>query len=295
MLKMEIKKVDESIIKEVFQPRKRESRKYDFGLLNVVGGSYLYTGSPALNALAALRSGVDLVRVIAPKRAADVIASFKPDLISYPLDCDYISKKQVSEIVALLLSSREVANNKTALNIGGGLGRNPKTKEAVLEIIEKTDDVPFIIDADAIHAIAEDKKVLEGKKFILTPHAYEFYVLTGKSIFNAPLEEKAKAVLEVAREIKGVIVLKGYEDIISDGNEVFVNTTGTPFMTKGGTGDVLAGIVGALVARGCDLLKSALAGTYISGKAGEVASSVKGESLLATDVIDSIEKVININ
>lgn len=291
---MDIQRVDKDILSEIYTERNSYSKKYDFGLLNVIGGSHLYTGSPALTALSALRAGVDLVRVVAPKRASNIIAGFSPDLISYALQCDFISKKEVSEIVSLLLSSREVANNKSAVNIGGGLGRNPKTKEAVLEIIAQI-DIPLIIDADAIHAVAEKKEVLQDKRFIFTPHAYEFYILTGKDVFRASLEEKAKAVMESAKELQGIIILKGYEDIISDGESVFINTTGTPFMTKGGTGDVMAGIIGAMAARGHDLLECALAGTYLSGKAGEVASRAKGESLLATDVIDCIGKVINEN
>ena len=117
-------KVSKSILKDIYKKREGGSKKYDFGLLVVIGGSEFYSGSPALSALSAFRSGVDMVRIIAPKRPADIIASFKPDLASYPLDCSHLSKEHLSLLLSMTESARIVSHGKTAVVIGGGLGRS---------------------------------------------------------------------------------------------------------------------------------------------------------------------------
>lgn len=286
-----MQEITKEVLKQVYRPRKSEAKKYDFGLLTVIGGSEFYSGSPALTALAAFRSGADMVRVIAPKRAADIIASFSPNLAAYPLQGDYLGKEHLATLLSMTESAGAVSNGKTAVVIGGGAGRSQETQEVILEFLSQI-NVPAVIDADAIHALAKNPEVVSGKPFLITPHTYEFFVLTRREVYQLPEEEKIKAVLQEASRLQTTILLKGATDIISDGQEVALNKTGNPYMTVGGTGDALAGICGAFLARGITPFLSAKGGAFINGLAGEKASKKLGQSMLATDLIEAIPEVI---
>jgi len=283
--------VNKKILKEIYKPRLGHVKKYDFGLLLVIGGSEFYSGSPALSALSAFRAGADMVRIIAPKRAADIIASFKPDLAALPLKGDWLTKEHLATLLTLTESAKAVANAKTAVVIGGGAGRSAETQDVILEYLSQI-SVPAVIDADAIHALAKNPQVIFGKPFLITPHTYEFFVLTKKEVYQLSDQEKINIVKSEAERLKTTILLKGKIDIISDGKEVALNKTGSPFMSKGGTGDTLAGMAGAFLARGIDLFTAAQAAAYINGLAGEIAGKKFGESMMATDLIEAIPEVI---
>ncbi len=284
-------RVTEAILKNIYKPRPKNARKYDFGLLLVIGGSEFYSGSPALASLAAFRSGVDMVRIIAPKRAADIIASFSPNLATYPLGGDWLEKKHLPILFTMTKAAEEVSRRKTAIIIGGGMGRTEETRTAILEYLSQISS-PVVIDADAIHAVGRQPEIIYGKPFLITPHAYEFFVLTKKEISQLPEKEKIKLVQEEAARLKTTILLKGPTDIISDGKEVALNETGSPLMTVGGMGDTLAGIAGALMARGIPPFEAGQAAAYINGLAGELAGKKLGESVTATDLIDEIHNVL---
>lgn len=284
--------VTKDILKKIYQKRPPVGRKYDYGLLTVIGGSEFYSGSPALSALAAMRSGIDVARVIAPKRAADIIASFTPDLAAYPLKGDWLKKEHLAVLLSMTQSAKEVSRGKSAVLIGGGAGRSEETQEVISQFLSEV-PVPCVIDADAIYAVAKSPSIIADKNFILTPHTHEFSVLTGKEVFELPEAEKIKIVQEEAQCLKAIILLKGGTDIISDGNQVSLNRTGSSFMTVGGTGDTLAGIVGAILARTQDPFLAACAGAYINGLAGQIASQKLRESLMAIDVIAAIPEVLS--
>ncbi|RLJ02052.1 MAG: NAD(P)H-hydrate dehydratase [Candidatus Aenigmatarchaeota archaeon] len=271
-------------LRKIYKKREKEVHKYNFGSLLVIGGSKIYSGSPTFNALAALRSGVDLVEIAAPERAANIIASFSPDLITHPLKGDFLKKEHLKQIYKIL-------ENKTGFVIGGGLGREKETFKAVQKFLSEA-KLPGVIDADAIYAVAEKPEIVREKNFVLTPHAYEFFILSGERVLD-DLERRKNKVIKVARELKTTILLKGNIDIISDGNKIYLNKTGTPYMTKGGTGDTLAGICGALLARKVNCFESACCAAYINGRAGELASKKFRESFLASDLLNEIPKVIN--
>ncbi len=271
------------MLRKIYVKRERWCRKYDYGHLLVVGGSEHYSGSPALNALAALRAGVDLVTVVAPRRAADIVASFKPDLISYPLDCKYFSPKNLREVLKL-------AEGKTAVVIGGGMTRRSEVKEFILKFLEAI-DIPCVVDADAIQALAERKEIAKGKEILITPHAYEFLVLSGIEVGNE-LKRRVEAVKNLARELEVTILLKGHVDVISDGKRVVLNKTGSPLMTKGGTGDTLAGICGCYLARGAKPFEAACCGAFVNGLAGELASKKRDEGVMASDLIEEIPNAV---
>jgi NAD(P)H-hydrate epimerase len=275
-------RIGSSILKKIYKKRDPWSHKFYFGHLLVIGGSKHYSGSPIFNALAALRSGVDLVTIAAPERAANIIASFAPDLIAYSLKGDYLNKKHLPEILKLTKA-------KTAVVIGGGLCREKKILDVVNAYLKKI-NLPCVMDADAIHAVARNKKVI-GSNILLTPHSYEFYILSGKKI-STNVKERTSAVKKLASKLGTTILLKGHIDIISDGKKVALNRTGSPYLTKGGMGDTLAGICGALLARGVDTFTAACASAYINGRAGEIASKKLKESVTATDLINAIPKVV---
>ena len=146
--------VTKNILKNIYKERPADVRKYDFGLLLVIGGSEFYSGSPALSALAAFKSGVDMVRIIAPKRAADIIASFKPDLAAYPLEGKWLERKHLATLIGMTESAKTVARGNTAVVIGGGMGRSEEVQETILEYLSQV-SVPAVIDADAIHALGK--------------------------------------------------------------------------------------------------------------------------------------------
>jgi len=272
--------INKSILNRVFKKRKDWSYKYDYGSLLIIGGSKLYHGSPALAGLSALRSGVDLVTIIAPERAADIIASFSPDLITYPLKGDYLDKKHLSTLM-------KFSKNKTAVVIGGGLCREKKTLLAVNKFLKRI-KIPTVIDADAIHAI--DKKLMK-KNFVITPHTKEFYVMSGIKLKRS-LDRRIESVKRASSLMKSTILLKGFIDVISDGKRTAINRTGNQFMTKGGTGDILAGICGSLLAQGVNCFDAACAAAFINGKAGDLAAKNRKQGLLATDLIEKIPDVI---
>lgn len=258
-------------MKDFYKERPKNSHKGDFGRLAVI--AYEYTGAPALVAMAALRSGVDIVEIIAPKEKASTIASFSPNLIVRP-------------VVFSFENIEKELQRADAFCVGSGLGKDKKVLGIVKKIISKTKK-PCAIDADALGVV--DKKNLKGKPFVLTPHRKEFEIF-GKLIEN--IEQNKKAVEKAAKNLGVVILLKGPTDIISDGTNTKLNKTGNPYMTKGGTGDVLTGIVGSLLAQGLKPFRAACLGAYISGLAGDAVSKEKGPGLLATDVIEKIPEII---
>lgn len=287
-----MKKTTKEILKKIYKNRPIKTHKYNYGMLLVIGGSEIYSGSPALNALAAFRSGVDMVQVIAPKRTADIVASFSPNLVAYPLEEKCLTEKSLSTLILMTDSAKIISSGKTAVVIGGGVGRSKETQELICHYLSCL-SIPAVIDADAIHALAKNQKIIFNKPFLLTPHGYEFFILSGKKTNDLSLSEKIKAVEEEAEKLGTTILLKGKTDIISNGKKTILNETGSPYMTVGGTGDTLAGICGSIMAQGFDPFSSAQAGAFINGQAGALAAKEKKEGLLATDLIEAIPRVLH--
>jgi len=274
-------------LKEIYPPREKWTHKGKNGYLLVIAGSKKYTGSPIFNALAALRAGADLVCCLGPERAMNIAAQFLPDIITFPLVGDCLRKKHLPFILKQIPKF-------DSLVIGCGLGRSLETFQVVLEIIKKA-DLPMVVDADGIRAISQEKEkissILKEKKIILTPHSKEFEILTGEKL-TTEIEERKEKVKKWAKKLNCLILLKGHLDVISDGQEVFLNETGSPFMTKGGFGDILTGILGAILARKVNLFEAAKAASFINGKAGQLAAEKYGEGLLASDSFEIISQVI---
>ncbi|MEM1561620.1 MAG: NAD(P)H-hydrate dehydratase [Candidatus Bathyarchaeia archaeon] len=270
----------------VIKPRPPEAHKGDFGRLLVIGGSETFSGAPTLTALAALRAGVDLVYIATPRETAYAISSISPDLITIKLEGDYLSTRNLSVI-------RGYMERATAIVIGPGLGLHKETQEAVGKIIEEAEGrgIPILLDADGLKAFATFKHSLKTPA-VLTPHAGEYAILTGEKLPSKP-EERAEYIKRQAKQLNAVILLKSHVDIISDGDRVKFNFTGNPGMTVGGTGDVLSGIVGALLAQGISPFEAAVAGAFINGAAGDFVREEKGYHMVASDLINWIPRVMN--
>ena len=269
----------------VVKPRPAESHKGDFGKLLVIGGSETYSGAPALVALAALRTGVDLTYIAAPEKTAYAISCMTPNVITIKLKDAHLNPDNVSQI-------RQYLEKSTATVIGPGLGLHEETKKAVGEIVAAAEEIgiPLLLDADGLKAFAEFKRPLQTP-LVLTPHAGEYTILTSKEL-PSNLEEKAERVKKTAARLNAVILLKGNTDIISDGKKVRLNFTGNPGMTVGGTGDVLSGVVGGFMAQQAEAFEAAVAGAFINGAAGDFVKSEKGYHMMPTDLLDWIPKVI---
>lgn len=269
--------------------RKPWSHKYDFGHLLVVGGNWKYSGSPAFNALAALRSGVDLVTIAAPERAADIVAKLCPDMITVPLKGNYLSKKHVPQLMDILKNEKV-----TAVVVGGGMGRELESFEAV-KLLHAAANVPFVFDADAIHAM-KAVNIKPRKQDVVTPHAGEFKVLFGV-VPSENVQKRTRQITAAAKKLGCVVLLKGHVDIVSNGvkTQLLKKGKNTVYMTKGGTGDVLAGIAGSLLAQKMNSFEAAYMAAKINGKAGELLGKEKGAALLASELLDKIAIVISKN
>ncbi len=273
---------DVSLVK---QTRIASAHKGDFGRLLVIGGSEVFSGAPALVSLAALRTGVDITYLAAPSKTAYSIASVSPNLITLKLKGDYLTADNLTALLPYL----EMVD---AVVLGPGLGLHAKTREFVKTCVIAVESAgkPLLLDADGLKAFAEFKRPLRVP-LVLTPHAGEYAILAGKKL-SENLEERTAEVQETATELKAVILLKGQVDVVCDSKRVKLNFTGNPGMTVGGTGDVLSGIVGALLAQKADAFEAAVAGAFVNGAAGDFVANNIGFHLVATDLLEQIPRVL---
>jgi NAD(P)H-hydrate epimerase len=270
----------------ITKPRSLNSHKGDFGRLLVIGGSETYSGAPALTALAALRTGIDLVFIAAPRETAYEISSMSPDLITLKLEGGRLNTGNLSTL-------RPQLERATAVVMGPGLGLHKETQRAANEIMKivETKKIPMLLDADALNAFAKFKRRIEAPS-VLTPHEGEYKTLTGNKL-SSRLKERAESIRITAQDLDTVIILKSYVDIISDGYREKMNFTGNPGMTVGGTGDVLSGIIGAFLAQGVDPFEAAVAGAFVNGAAGDFVKAEKGHHMVSTDLLEWIPTVID--
>ncbi|PTD93500.1 bifunctional ADP-dependent NAD(P)H-hydrate dehydratase/NAD(P)H-hydrate epimerase [archaeon SCG-AAA382B04] len=250
--------------------RKKTSHKGENGTILILGGGE-FTGAPAISAMSALRSGVDLPIIHTKNKVKDIIAGFSPNLIVK-------SHKNYKK------AQKNLKNNIKKFDsvlIGPGIGREKKDINALIKLIPKINK-PTILDADALHAATKDIDMINNK--IITPHESEF-----KKLFNK--KGTKENVKKMAKKHSCIIVKKSNIDIISNGQKTKLNESGTPAMTVGGTGDALAGAIAANVAKNKNnLFETTVATTFLIGKAGELAEKEYGNGLTATDLIEKIPK-----
>ena len=263
--------------------RRREAHKGDYGRVLIIGGSVEYHGAPLLSALAALNSGVDMVYLAVPEVNFEATRGFSPEFIVRKYGGEYFSTEAIPEVETLLAGVDSVL-------IGPGLGVREETARGVVELLKRCSK-PCVVDADALKALRE-KLPVKGSKLVLTPHAGEFYALTGERL-PQELEERVEVVKEWSRRLGAVILLKGSVDIISSSKgEVKLNETGNPGMTVGGTGDVLAGLTAGLIAQGMSAFPAACSAAFINGYAGDMLLEEKGYTFTALELAAMIPYAI---
>ncbi len=268
-------------------PRPYDAHKGTSGRILVIGGSYRFTGAPALAGLSALAAGADLSFIVLPETIREIIASYSPELITLPIPGKSLGLENIETVIKYIEDTRP-----HVLVVGPGLGRRPETMEAVKKIITYTldKDIYLVLDADALKAF----KLGEIKfrhKAVLTPHRGEFKSITGWTLEGEPAHD-VSYVEKVAKELEAIILLKSPIDIISDGNKTKLNRTGNPEMAVGGTGDVLSGLVAGLLPRVKDPFHSACIAAYINGLAGDAVKH-RGERVSPLTILDVIPEILN--
>ncbi len=257
-----------------------DSHKGDHGRLLIVGGGP-FTGAPYYASVGAYRTGVDLALIYAPRGAAEHIRNYGPEPIVHDAGDGEHLKADGAQIIIDALSGAD------GLVLGPGIGTHPDTVDAMRRILDAAATVrlPVVIDADGLDAVTASYLQANGKNTVLTPHAKEFRDLTGDA--DADLD----AVAAYAREHGVTVVRKGRVDVVA-GTRVKTCHRGHPCMTVGGTGDVLAGVIGALMAMGVEPFDAACAGTYLNAVAGELAGAELSMGATALDVADHIPAVL---
>lgn len=266
--------------------KKREpsAHKGDFGRLLVIGGSEVFSGAPTLVSLAALRTGIDIAYLAAPAKTAYAISSMSPDLITIKLDGSNLKPSNLKDLMPYL-------DMVDAVALGPGLGLSPETGEfvkACVDAVEKAGKA-LLLDADGLKAFAKFKRPLRVP-LVLTPHAGEYAILTGQKL-PEDMDEKVAMIQKTAKQLNATVLVKGKVDVICDANRVKLNFSGNAGMTVGGTGDVLSGIVGGLLAQKADAFEAAVAGAFVNGACGDFVASEIGFHMVATDILDWIPRV----
>ncbi len=268
-------------------PRPRDSNKGLFGSVLVVAGSRGMAGAAALCGAAALRSGAGLVRIATPGEVQPTVASFEPSYMTYPLPCDENGMIQLSTAQPIL---ERLIKTASVVAVGPGLGQSDDIRRLVRFLITGAGR-PLVIDADGLNALVGQTDLLSGLNHpvIVTPHPGEFARLTGAEIAEVQSDRIGRANRMAALSESLVVVLKGADTVVTDGRRYYINTTGNPGMATGGTGDVLTGVIAALLAQKLSPFEAAQIGVFIHGLAGDIARDQNGEiGMIAGDLVDAL-------
>jgi len=274
--------------------RNPDSHKGDFGLALIIGGSRNMSGAVALCGMAALRSGAGLVRLAVPDAAQPMVAAHEPSYMTVPLASDeqgqlavlfFQSMRPRSGVVEL----ESLLSPANALACGPGLGKSDSIDRFVAWIYAQSPQ-PAVFDADALNALARQPNALghhDGVR-ILTPHPGEFSRLLGEST-PTDADGRRRLAEKFAADTKTIVVLKGNRTIVTDGERTVQNTTGNPGLATGGTGDVLTGVLTALLAQGMEPFEASRLAVYVHGLAGDfVATELGRVGMIASDVAHAL-------
>jgi hydroxyethylthiazole kinase-like uncharacterized protein yjeF len=278
-----------SMMRSWLPARVPEAHKYDFGHVLVLGGSRGLMGAPRLAALGALRGGAGLVTLGVPDFLEPIAAQgpWEAMSLALPAGPGGLSVEALATVRAYVDKKRV-----TAVALGPGMGQGKETGPFVRSYLAGL-SIPTVIDADGLNALARLGPIDTECPLILTPHAGEMARLLGTTP-DAVQKDRVAAVRTVARRYKAVVALKGHKTLVSDGDQIHVNKTGSPAMATAGMGDVLTGLVAALIAQvDADglperLWRAAVLGVFLHGRAGQSAARQNNSiSVLATDLFIS--------
>ncbi len=278
--------ITENVARDLIPPRPKDSHKGIYGTACVIAGSSGMTGAAILTCKAALRCGLGLLKLYIPESLRHLITTSIPETVIVPIEemrKGVISLSQIDSIIGSVAESSVVA-------IGPGCGVSGEMNEMLRRLITEL-EVPLIIDADGLNALAKNVELLNDKKsqILITPHAGEMARLLSTTIDEVMLNPIDTAI-SFAKKYGVIVVLKNSRTVIANpSGEVYVNVNGNTGMATGGTGDVLTGIITGFVAQGLSLYHAAILGVYIHGSAGDVMSESKGEfGLVATDLVEGM-------
>lgn len=283
-----------------FPIRDPQGHKGSYGLSVLIGGSRGMSGAISMAGRAALIAGSGLVRLLIPEKILDIVALYAPEYMTVPMTNDEQGKilEKADRLLTLYFEKA------TAAAIGPGLGKSEDLNLMIRGLFDQC-PIPLVIDADALASLGSDfqcdssdqteKKVPR----ILTPHPGEFVRLTGHSLSNDS-KDRQKAALSFIRDFRlrthsnVILVLKGHETVITDGEQIFVNQTGNPGMATGGSGDVLTGLIVGLLAQKLHPLNAVRLAVALHGLSGDLAANdLPYESMLATDLIRYFPQALN--
>lgn len=273
---------------QVFPKRDKFAHKGDFGKLLNISGSARYSGAAALSTEAALRSGAGLVTLAASERVITRIAAQIPEATYLPVAEDKDGSYAESAAAAIA----KECSDKSAVTVGCGLTVTSGTKAIVQKVIKEA-ACPVILDADGINCTLDNINIFKDakNKLIITPHAGELARLAGVSIEEA-VSDRLTLAVNLAREYGIIVVAKGVPTIVAGCGKAYVIKAGNPGLARGGSGDVLTGIIGAFCAQGFDPVDAAAAAVYIHGSAADLAADELSEiGMLPSDVIKKLHFV----
>jgi len=271
-------------------PRRRNAHKGDFGRVLIVGGSRGMIGAVALASNAALRGGAGLVTFAAPETIQLCVAVLCPCATSRPLACRKSGELAAQSVAQML----QAVGGCDVLAIGPGMAVGPGQRRLLRAALGQ--EKPLVVDADGLNNLAavDAWPSLANCPLVLTPHPGEFARLTGRGVkdIQADREKATLAAVNGWRRRSGgkrplVCALKGAGTVVSDGRRLFVNATGNPGMATGGSGDVLTGLIGALIGQGLAPFEATCLAVHCHGRTGDLAAEKLGQvSLMATDLLD---------
>ena len=263
-------------------PRRPDSHKGDYGRVLIIGGSQGMAGAVGLAGMAALRSGAGLVRLAVPEIIQSTVAGYEPSYTTMALPHD--DQGRIADSAVSILN--DAIQDATAVALGPGLGRSADLVRLATEIFESVSQ-PLIVDADGLNALATfaDELPQPSGPRIFTPHPGEFARLLG--IEKVHPDERERLARDYAARHQLILLLKGWRSIITDGHDIFYNATGNPGMATGGTGDVLTGVIAALLGQGLSPIDAARLGAHVHGLSGDLAAEELGQTgLIARDVVE---------
>ncbi|MBF0521790.1 MAG: NAD(P)H-hydrate dehydratase [Candidatus Omnitrophica bacterium] len=265
--------------------------KNSFGHVLILAGSKRMLGAAALTSLAALRSGAGLITVGVPESLNTTLQKkINHSVMTFPLK---ETKEGTISDKAFLQLSKELTKY-SVIALGPGLSINLSTQKFIFTLIQKATQ-PLVIDADALNAISKNPSILikTSTPKILTPHSGEMARLTDLSKDQVE-KDRRKIALIFAKKFHCALLLKGHHTVVASSNgKTYINKTGNAGMAKAGSGDVLTGIIAAFVAQGLSAFDAAKFGSYIHGKAGDLAAKKRGKiSLIPTDILDLIPEAL---
>ncbi|MCX7766419.1 MAG: NAD(P)H-hydrate dehydratase, partial [Candidatus Sumerlaeia bacterium] len=278
-------------VRSFFPERPANSNKKTFGYVLLIAGSPGMTGAAILAARAAARTGAGLIYVAVPKHCLTAVESQLIEQVKIPvtdIDSGYFCPTSFEDLKDLLPRIDAVA-------IGPGISQHPECQKFVHLFLEKVVDKPVVIDADGLNAIASRLDLIQNRStpLILTPHPGEMSRLLGEKNTSEEVQRnRIKIARRFATEHKITLVLKGARTVISapDG-EIWINPTGNSGLAKGGSGDILTGLVAGFLAQKIEPIKSALIGVYVHGLAGDITAKILGErAMTPEDVVNNLPR-----